>query len=117
MLDCMEHELGSDFSGAPKARFVAANAKCSSLGWFLWREDLERWGSGAYPVPKPPPMVVAAVIAAWFVACDAANFSIVQMVVALVLITGSCPSRHFGKRLSSGSKTGSSSCIVGEPDR
>ena len=35
MLDCMEHERGSDFSGAPKARFVAANTKCSSLGWFL----------------------------------------------------------------------------------
>jgi hypothetical protein len=33
-----------------------------------------------------PIMVVAAVIAAWFVACDAANFSIVQMVVTLVLI-------------------------------
>ena len=32
-------------------------------------------------------MVVAAVIAAWFVACDAANLSIVQVVVALVLIT------------------------------
>ena len=34
-----------------------------------------------------PIMVIAAVIAGWFVARDAVNFSIVQMVVGLLLIT------------------------------
>ena len=32
-------------------------------------------------------MVIAAVIAGWFVARDAVNFSIIQMVVGLLLIT------------------------------
>ncbi len=34
-----------------------------------------------------PIMLVAAVIAGWFVARDAVNFSIIQMVVALLLVT------------------------------
>ena len=34
-----------------------------------------------------PIMVIAAVIAGWFVARDAVNFSIIQMVVGLLLIT------------------------------
>lgn len=34
-----------------------------------------------------PIMIIAAVIAGWFVARDAVNFSIVQMVVGLILIT------------------------------
>ena len=34
-----------------------------------------------------PIMVIAAVIAGWFVARDAVNFSVVQMVVGLLLIT------------------------------
>lgn len=35
-----------------------------------------------------PILLVAAAIAGWFVAEDAANFGVVQMVVAVVLITG-----------------------------
>lgn len=35
-----------------------------------------------------PIMILAAIIASYFVARDAVNFSIVQMVVALLLITG-----------------------------
>jgi formate hydrogenlyase subunit 4 len=34
-----------------------------------------------------PIMIVAAVIAGWFVARDAVNFSIIQLVVALLLVT------------------------------
>ena len=34
-----------------------------------------------------PIMVIAAVIAGWFVARDAVNFSVIQMVVGLLLIT------------------------------
>ena len=34
-----------------------------------------------------PIMFVAAVIAGWFVARDAVNFSVIQMVVALFLVT------------------------------
>lgn len=34
-----------------------------------------------------PIMIVAAIIAGWFVARDAVNFTIIQMVVALFLIT------------------------------
>ena len=34
-----------------------------------------------------PIMIIAAVIAGWFVARDAVNFSIVQMVVGFLLIT------------------------------
>ncbi|WP_295558229.1 hypothetical protein [uncultured Hyphomicrobium sp.] len=33
-----------------------------------------------------PVLILAAVIAGWFVAEDAANFSVIQMVVAVVLI-------------------------------
>jgi hypothetical protein len=32
-------------------------------------------------------MIIAAIIAGWFVARDAVNFSIIQMVVGLLLIT------------------------------
>jgi hypothetical protein len=35
-----------------------------------------------------PILAVAAVIAGWFVARDAANFSVIQMVVILLLIAG-----------------------------
>lgn len=34
-----------------------------------------------------PVMIIAAVIASWFVARDAVNFTIIQLVVALLLIT------------------------------
>jgi hypothetical protein len=34
-----------------------------------------------------PIMIVAAVIAGWFVAREAVNFSIIQLVVALLLVT------------------------------
>jgi hypothetical protein len=34
-----------------------------------------------------PVMVIAAVIAGWFVARDAVNFNVIQMVVGLLLIT------------------------------
>ena len=33
-------------------------------------------------------LIVAGLIASWFVARDAANFGVVQLMVALVLITG-----------------------------
>ncbi len=34
-----------------------------------------------------PIMIIAAIIASWFVARDAVNFTIIQLVVALFLIT------------------------------
>jgi hypothetical protein len=38
-LECMRTEFGADLSKVPKPRLAAANSKCSSLNWFLWRED------------------------------------------------------------------------------
>lgn len=35
-----------------------------------------------------PIMLVAAVIAGWFVAEDSANFGVVQLVISVILVTG-----------------------------
>ena len=37
-LDCMTAELGPDSKLWDKTRFAAADRKCSSLQWFLWRQ-------------------------------------------------------------------------------
>jgi hypothetical protein len=39
MMACVRTELGGEISKAPPHKFAEANNKCSSLGWFLWRES------------------------------------------------------------------------------
>jgi hypothetical protein len=37
--ECMRTELGDDLSKVPKPRLAAVHSKCSSLSWFLWRQE------------------------------------------------------------------------------